>query len=98
MNKKITTIDELAVMINKSFEGIELRMAKQEDLLALTARVDHIEKRGGGFKKYVEGRFDELFRDIKDIKNQIKAVDTRAEVVNLEFRVDTIERELKLTA
>jgi hypothetical protein len=37
-------IDELAMLINKSFVGVESRMAKQEDLLALTERVVGLEK------------------------------------------------------
>jgi hypothetical protein len=37
-------ISELAMLINKSFEEMELRMAKQEDLLVLAGRVEKIEK------------------------------------------------------
>jgi hypothetical protein len=35
-----TVIADLVRIIGKSFENMESRMAKQEDLLALTARVD----------------------------------------------------------
>jgi chromosome segregation ATPase len=101
MNKKITTIDELAVMTNKSFEAVEAQIAKgQEQITAHTAR---LETRMDKFEKYVEGRFDgmenrfdDISRELKEGKNRIKEVDTREAVVNLEVRVDKIERELKM--
>jgi archaellum component FlaC len=124
MNKKITTIDELAVMINKSFvgvesriagvesrlvgvesrlEGIETRLVKVETRLdSVETRLDSVESRLTGvegqlisFKTNVEGRFDDISRELKENRNYIKEADVRPTVVNLEIRVDKIERGMK---
>jgi predicted nucleic acid-binding Zn-ribbon protein len=99
MNKKITTIDELAVMINKSFEAVESRIGKIEArLTAVESRLDGIEGQMKSFKKYAAERFDSISREFKEVKLQIKAADTRAAVVDVEVRVDKLEREMKLKA
>jgi len=70
--------DRFAVLINKSFQGMEVRMArmesqmaKQEDLLALTARVGKIEQRLDGHDrefKDIHKNFDIVFAELKDIR------------------------------
>jgi len=80
-------IGDLAILINKSFVGIESRMAKQEDLLELTRRVDKLEK-------YAENRFDDLARELREIRHEIKEVDTRADVVDLQLRVNKLEKKM----
>jgi archaellum component FlaC len=117
MNKKITTIDELAVMINKSFvgveshivavesritgvesrlEGIETRLVKVESRLdSVETRLTGVEGQLASFKTYAEGRFDDISRELKESRNYTKEADVRPAVVNLEVRVDKIERGMK---
>jgi archaellum component FlaC len=110
MNKKITTIDELAVMINKSFVGVESHIAAVESRIAgvesrldgIESRLDSVETRLTGvegqlasFKTYAEGRFDDISRELKESRNYTKEADVRPAVVNLEVRVDKIERGMK---
>ena len=101
-------MDNLAALINKSFQAMEHRMetmesgmAKQEDLLALSARVDKIEKR---FEKYVDDndgefkaihkKFDIVFAELKEIRKQLNKVDTRAEVLDLQVRLGKLEGKI----
>jgi uncharacterized coiled-coil protein SlyX len=98
--------DRFAVLINKSFQGMEVRMArmesqmaKQEDLLALTARVGKIEQRLDGHDrefKDIHKNFDIVFAELKDIRRQLNRVDTRAEVLDLQVRVTKLERKVEL--
>lgn len=85
-------MDNLTALINKSFQGMESRMATKEDLLALNERVDKIDRH------LIEHdqRFDEIFHELKGIRREIKEVDTRADVVDLQVRVSALERQLKL--
>jgi hypothetical protein len=83
---------EFAAIINKSFEGIESRMAKQEDLLSLTDRVEKVERHLDEHDQ----KFDAIFYEIKEIRREIQEVDTRAEVIDLQIRVGKLERKAKL--
>jgi hypothetical protein len=82
-------IGELAILINKSFEGVESRMATKEDLAVLTKRVDRLEK-------YVENRFDSISRELKDIRRELKNVDAHADVFGLQTRVTKLEKKISL--
>ena len=94
---------EFAVIVNKSFVGVESRMgriesrmgsvestmAKQEDLLALIKRLDK-------FEKYTENRFDDVYRELKNIREDIKRIDARAEILDLQIRVTKLEKKTSL--
>jgi len=84
--------NRLAILLNKNFQDIEARMATKENLLALTERVDKIDRH----LTEHDQRFDELFHEIKDIRREIKENDTRADVVDLQVRVGALERQVKL--
>lgn len=83
------TLDRLAVMVQKGFLGIENTMAKQSDLLALTERVDRLEKR-------VEYGFEMVAQEFKDVRNQLKKLDIYdADIIDLQLRMDNVEKRLK---
>jgi uncharacterized protein YqgV (UPF0045/DUF77 family) len=75
----------LTLGIETRLEGVETRLTGIEGQLA-------------SFKTYAEGRFDEISRELKENRNYIKEVDVRPAVVNLEVRVDKIERGMKFKA
>ena len=92
-------VDGLAALINKSFQEMELRMAKQEDLLALTARVSKIEQRLDGHDrefKDIHKNFDIVFGELKEIRRDLNKIDTRPEVLDLQVRVTKLERKAEL--
>ena len=84
--------NDLIRIIERSFQGVETRMATKEDLLALTARVDKMERH----LTEHDQKFDSLFYEIKEIRREIKESDTRADVVDLQVRVGALERSVKL--
>jgi hypothetical protein len=67
------TIDKLAIMVQEGF----MATAKQEDLLVLTRRtddltkrMDRIEDRLDKFQSNVDGRFDKVLAELKEIPPQ----------------------------
>jgi polyhydroxyalkanoate synthesis regulator phasin len=90
--EKKVTIDRLAIMIEEGFSA----MAKQTDLLALTARVDRLESRLGIFEKSVDVRFDAVFSELKEIRKEIKVnnLKTEGNITSLDFRVGKLEKKL----
>jgi hypothetical protein len=84
-----TAIGSLAIKVEKGFAAITKDMTKQSDLLALTTRVDKMEK-------YMENRFDDLDRELKDIRGKIAEADCRADVVDLQIRMSAVEKKAKL--
>ena len=102
-------IDELAILINKSFVGVESRMgqmeshmAKQEDLLALTERVKAIEitvYRHDKELMNIHGDFNMVIQELKSIRarlDQMEKSDNSIDVVNLDLRVRKLEKRAKL--
>jgi uncharacterized coiled-coil protein SlyX len=87
-NKKPTekeiTIDKLAIMIQEGF----MAMAKQEDLLALTERMDK-------FEKNVDMHFNAVLSEQKEIRKEIKVNDlkNRGDGASLDFRVSKLEKK-----
>ena len=98
-------IGEFAIIVNKSFDGVETRIEKldermevhfksiestmtgmRDDILALTQRIDKLEK-------YVDNRFDGISRELKEIRKEIKTVDKRAEIFDLQARVTKLEKK-----
>jgi hypothetical protein len=62
----------------------------REIVLDLAHRVDGIEKELRGMHQ----NFDAIFIELREIRNQINEIDTRADVVDLEIRVAKIEKTL----
>lgn len=88
-------VDELAMLINKSFVGVETRMAKQDDLLALTERVVGLEKDMRG----MDNNFAVVFGELKSIRKRLDHIeknDSSADVVNLDLRVRKLEKRAGL--
>jgi hypothetical protein len=95
MTKKKTTIDDLAVLINKSFEGVESRMAKHEDLIVLAERVSGLEKEIKG----LHGNFDIVFGELKAIRERLDRIeknDFQPDVISLDLRVKKLEKKAGL--
>jgi hypothetical protein len=92
-------MDDLAALINEGFQGMELRMAKQEDLLALTKRIEKIERyldnHGREFKT-IHKNSDVVFTELGEIRKQLNRVDARADVLDLQIRVSKLERKAKI--
>jgi tRNA(Leu) C34 or U34 (ribose-2'-O)-methylase TrmL len=80
--KAAADTEQLAIMVQKGFEEMENRMAKKEDLYALTDRVGRLEER-------VEYGFDMVAQKFKEI-------DFRADILDLQFRVSKIEKKSKM--
>lgn len=79
------TLDTLAIMVQKGF----LETAKQSDLIELEKRVDALEKR-------MDYRFDMIVQELKDIRGRLKETDANAaDILNLQLRIDKIEKKLK---
>ncbi len=70
--------DILARMINKRFDGVTSQMAKKEDV---DARFDHIEK-----------RMDTLEQGHEEIKLRLDNVAYHFELVELQRRVEILEK------
>jgi predicted nucleic acid-binding Zn-ribbon protein len=100
-------MDEFAIIVNKSFVGVELRigeleermdarfekiessMATKDDIIALTQRIDKLEK-------YIDNRFDGIARELKEIRKEIKTIDVRADIFDLRSRVTKLEQKASL--
>ena len=89
----IASMDHLARLVNTGFMAMEEKMAgMREDITALTQRVDAIEKELRGMHQI----FDAIFAELREIRNQIKEIDTRDDVVDLQIRVAKIEKKVGL--
>jgi predicted nucleic acid-binding Zn-ribbon protein len=78
MHKKITTIEDLAVMLAGEFRGIEKRFNELEERVhKLELRIDELE--------------GEMRAGIAQLRKDIKEADTRTAVIALEIRVSKLE-------
>ena len=101
IKEKKITIDTLAIMIEKGFAAT----AKQEELLALTKRVECLEQRmdksegrADKFEKNINERFDKFLSELKEIRKEIEVNNfkTRGDVTSLDFRVSKLEKKMGL--
>jgi len=92
MKEKITTIEDLAVMVARGFGDIEKRMATKEDLKELATKdaVRALEqKMDAGFQN-VYARLDTISDDISDlpaIRQELRDIDRRVERLERRERV-----------
>lgn len=105
MNAKKITLEALAEMIGKTAtkknieslarmaENSFAEAAKQEDLLALTKRVDALNEQFEKLEASTGNRFMEILGELKEIREDIKEVDCRADVVDLEVRIEKLEKK-----
>lgn len=84
MARKKTTIDDLAGMVQKGFEGVNERFDKVDE------RLDKVEGRLGD----VENKLDAIEIEILDIKKKIDNVIYRHEFETLKDRVAYLEKLL----
>jgi len=85
IENRLATIDAKLIDVDHKLAG----MAQQKDLLALTERVDRLEKR-------VEYGFGMVAQEFKDIQSQLKKVDIRdANILDLQLRMDEVEKKLE---
>lgn len=80
MKKKTITIDDLARMVAKGFE----ETAKKEQFENLDRRVENLER-------WAKLRFDNVDRDLKEVRKQLTGVVYRYEFEHLEDRVKDLE-------
>jgi hypothetical protein len=85
-------MENLTHMINASFQALEDRMATKLDLAALTERVGGLEKSIMGMHDY----FTAIFAELREIREEIKTIDTRAEVADLQIRVTVLEDKVRV--
>jgi predicted nucleic acid-binding Zn-ribbon protein len=78
MKKKITTIEDLAVMIDKEFRGIEKRFDRLE------ARMDEVE----GEVRLVKADIAQLRKDLKEADTRTAVIAIELRVSALEKKVD----------
>lgn len=92
IQKRFLDIDKKFLDVDNKFLGIDNKlagMAQQKDLLALTERVDRLEKR-------MECGFEMVAQELKDIRSQLKKVDIHdSDILDLQLRMDKIEKRLK---
>ena len=87
--------EDLVQIANKGFQGIEERMVTKEDF---ALEIGKINDRLDGLEKEMRGmhqNFDAVFLEFKELRNEIKEVDTRAEVIDLQVRVDKLEKKVR---
>lgn len=87
MKKKNITIDDLAIMVKKGFDGT----AKKE-------QVENVEKQVDNLEKWTKHRFDNIDRELKSIRKQLTGVVYRYELEHLESRVKDLENLLAVSS
>jgi predicted nucleic acid-binding Zn-ribbon protein len=102
------SIGEFAMIVNKSFVGVESRIGRLES--RMDAHFEKIESTMAGIKedilaltqridkleKYVDNRFDGIARELKEIRKEIKTTDVRADIFDLRSRVTKLEQKAGL--
>ncbi len=83
------SIDNFAIMTQQGFTDIT------KTIHDLPERMRALEEYVNKFERSVEGRFDAIFYEFKDIKNKLQEVDSRADVMDLQVRVSALEKKLK---
>lgn len=82
-------VGKLAIMIQKGFTDVNGRINGSKEELG--ARITNLEKEMKG----MHGNFDIIFQQFKEIREEMKEADTRADVVDLQVRVTKLEKKIK---
>ena len=89
----------LRTEFNARFERLEERMDRLEQRMdALEQRMDQLERRIDSLEQrmdHIELQIDLMWGELKGVKDQLAAVDCRAEVATLKIRADRVEKRLK---
>ncbi|TSD04446.1 MAG: hypothetical protein Greene071421_282 [Parcubacteria group bacterium Greene0714_21] len=80
MKKKTVTLEDLARMVAKGFEEV----SKKEQVENLDGRVENLEK-------WAKMRFDNVDRELKEVRKQLIGIVYRYEFDHLEDRVKDLE-------
>ncbi|MDR3582245.1 MAG: hypothetical protein P4L67_03150 [Candidatus Pacebacteria bacterium] len=92
MNKKITTIEDLAVVLEGEFRGIEKRFDGLEACVhKLELPMDRLELRMDKLEVHMNKVEDDLKTGMVQLRKDIKEADTRSAVIALEIRVNKLE-------
>lgn len=80
---KKVTIDDLAAMMNKGFEGVNVKIDKEiNDLAAMVANgFDSVHEEISEFKNDVDKRFNKVEKDIAEVKENLAT--TRMDVLGI---------------
>ncbi len=99
--KKAITLETLAIMVQKGFNGIEERMATKAELDGVKKEVNSIRKEmDERFNKvdddirYIHGSLDVIQREISEIKKQLERVVYREELEAVKARITRLEKKL----
>lgn len=82
-------IGKLAIMIQKGFMDVNKKIADLRN--ELDVRITSLEKDMKG----MHGNFDMVFQQLKEIRAEVKRVDTTADVVDLQIRVTKLEEKVR---
>jgi hypothetical protein len=69
-------------------------MAKQEGLLVLRGDVAALTERIDKLERSTDNRFTEILGELKEIRDEIKEVNCRADIVGLQLRVKKLEKKV----
>jgi len=107
---KNITLDDLALMMQKGFleqeEKFNARFSRLEERMdRLEQRMDKLEQRMDGLEQkvsvleqrieHIELQTDLIWGELRGTKDQLVAIDSRAEVATLKIRLDRTEKRLK---
>lgn len=79
------TIDDLAVMVAKGFEGVEEKMATKQDVLSLQMDINSLRNDLKGFKKDTNESIAKTEEDVADLLDTDMLHDKRIEKLEKKF-------------
>lgn len=110
------SVDDLALITQRSFDGLEERMATKDDLregllglknglkedidllggriASLEERMVFSERHSISLEEKMENGFTSVIAEIQDIRRELKLVDRREQVDELDGRVTILERKI----
>ena len=83
-----TSIGNLAIIVEQGFIDVNKTIEGLRN--ELSERITILEKEMRG----MHGNFDMVFQQLREIRNEIKEVDTRADVVDLQIRISKLEKKV----
>lgn len=87
-----TAVGNLAIIVQKEFVEVnKIIRGLNDEINGLPGRITALEKEMKG----MYGNFDMVFQQLKEIRDQLKDVDSPADVVDLQIRVGKLEKKVK---